>query len=46
MVSVFGQNFALEDAIGSYPCSLEAIAIKRVTNSIPLRSPLLLPLSP
>jgi allantoicase len=36
--------FALEDAIGSNTCSLEANM--RVTNCIPLGSPLLLPLSP
>ena len=36
--------FALEDAIGSHACSLEANM--RVTNGSPLGSPLLLPLSP
>jgi hypothetical protein len=41
-VRVFGQNFALEDAIGSHACSLEANM--RVTNGIPLGSPLLLSL--
>jgi hypothetical protein len=43
-VRVLRQNFALEDAIGSHACSLEANM--RVTNGIPLGSPLLLPLSP
>jgi L-rhamnonate dehydratase len=43
-VRVFRQNLALEDAIGSHACSLEANM--SVTNDIPLRSPLLLPLSP
>jgi hypothetical protein len=37
-VPVFRQNFALEDAIGSHTCSLEANM--RVTNGIPLGSPL------
>ena len=40
-VRVFRQNVALEDAIGSHTCSLEANM--RVTNGIPLGSPLLLP---
>jgi hypothetical protein len=39
----FRQDFALEDAIGSHACSLEANM--RVTNGIPLESPLLSPLS-
>jgi hypothetical protein len=43
-VRIFEQDFALEDAIGSHACSLEANM--RVTNGIPLGSPLLLPLSP
>jgi hypothetical protein len=34
---VFRHNFALEDAIGSHACSLQANM--RVTNSIPLGSP-------
>jgi mannan endo-1,4-beta-mannosidase len=42
-VHVFRQDFALEDVIGSHACSLEANM--RVTNGIPLGSPLLLPLS-
>jgi hypothetical protein len=47
-VRVFRQTFALEDAIGSYACSLEANicsleANMRVTNGIPLGSSLLLP---
>jgi hypothetical protein len=42
-VRVFRQNFALDDAIGSPTCSLEADM--RVTNGIPLGSPLLLSLS-
>jgi hypothetical protein len=33
-VRVFRQNFALEDAIGSHACSIEANM--RVTNGIPL----------
>jgi hypothetical protein len=41
-VRVFEHDFALEDAIGSHACSLEANM--RVTNGIPLGSPLLLPL--
>jgi hypothetical protein len=41
-VRVFGHNFALADAIGSHACSLEANT--RVTNGIPLGSPLLLSL--
>jgi hypothetical protein len=40
-VCVFRQGFALEDAIGSHACSLEANV--RVTNGIPLGSLLLLP---
>jgi hypothetical protein len=40
-VLVFGQNVALEDAIGSHACSLETIM--RVANDIPLRCSLLLP---
>jgi hypothetical protein len=40
-VRVFRQKFTLEDAIGSYACSLEANT--GVTNSIPLGSSLLLP---
>jgi hypothetical protein len=40
-VCVFEQDFALEDAIGSHACSLEANM--RVTKGIPLGSPLLLP---
>jgi ankyrin repeat protein len=40
-VHVFRQKFALEDAIGSHACSLEANM--RVTNGIPLGGPLLLP---
>jgi hypothetical protein len=43
-VRVFRQNFTLEDAIGSRACSLQANV--RVTNSIPLGNPLLLPLPP
>jgi N-acetylglucosamine-6-sulfatase len=43
-VRVFRQKFTLEDAIGSHACSLEANT--RVTNGIPLGSPLLLPLPP
>jgi hypothetical protein len=43
-VRVFGQNFALEDAIGSHACSLQANMC--VTNDIPLGSPLLLSLPP
>jgi hypothetical protein len=43
-VLVFRQDFALEDAIGSHACSLEANM--RVTNGIPLGSPLPLPLPP
>jgi hypothetical protein len=39
-VRVFRQKFALEDSIGSHACSLEAKM--RVTNGIPLRSPLAL----
>jgi hypothetical protein len=39
-VRVFRQNFTLEDAIGSHVCSLEANV--RVTNGIPLGSPLLI----
>jgi hypothetical protein len=42
-VRVFRQTFTLEDAIGSHACSLEANM--RVTNGIPLGSPLPLPLS-
>jgi hypothetical protein len=38
---VFRQKVALEDAIGSHACSLEANM--RVTNSIPLGCSLLLP---
>jgi hypothetical protein len=41
---VFEQDFALEDAIGSHACSLHACSLQanmRVTNSIPLGSPLL-----
>jgi hypothetical protein len=41
-VRVFRPNFALEDAIESHACSLDANM--RVTNGIPLGSPLLLPL--
>ena len=41
-VRVFGQNYALEVAIGSHACLLEANV--RVTNGIPLESPLLLSL--
>jgi hypothetical protein len=41
MVRVFRQKSTLEDAIGSHACSLEANM--RVTNSIPLGWPLLLP---
>jgi hypothetical protein len=41
-VRVFEQNLALEDAIGSHACSLEANI--HVTNDIPLGSPLLLPI--
>jgi glutathionyl-hydroquinone reductase len=37
-VRVFRQRFALEDAIGSHACSLEAS--NRVTNAIPLGCPL------
>jgi hypothetical protein len=37
-VRVFRQDFALEDAIGSHACSLEASS--RATNGIPLRRPL------
>jgi hypothetical protein len=40
-VRVFRQKFTLEDAIGSHACSLEANI--RVTNGIPLGSPLILP---
>ena len=40
MVRVFRQKFALEDAIGSHACSLEAS--RRVTNGIPLGCPLFL----
>jgi hypothetical protein len=40
-VRVFRQKFTLEDAIGSHACSLEANT--RVTNGIPLGSPLLVP---
>jgi senataxin len=40
----FRTEFALEDAIGSHACSLEANM--RVTNGTPLGSPLLLPLPP
>jgi hypothetical protein len=40
-VRVFRQKFTLDDAIGSHACSLEANM--RVTNGIPLGSPLLLP---
>jgi hypothetical protein len=40
-VRVFELKFALEDAIGSHACSLEANM--RVTNGIPLGSPLLIP---
>jgi hypothetical protein len=40
-VCVFRPDFALEDAIGSHACSLEANT--RVTNGIPFGSPLLLP---
>jgi hypothetical protein len=40
-VRVFRQTFTLEDAIGSHACSLEANI--RVTNGIPLGSPLILP---
>jgi hypothetical protein len=36
MVRVFGQNFALEDVIGSHTCSLQANM--RVTNGIPLET--------
>jgi hypothetical protein len=36
-VLAFGQDFALEDAIGSHACSIEANM--RVTNGIPLGSP-------
>jgi hypothetical protein len=43
-VRVFEQDFSLEDAIGSHACSLEANM--RLSNGIPLGSPLLLPLSP
>jgi hypothetical protein len=43
-VRVFRQRLFLEDAIGSHACPLQAIM--RVTNGIPLRSPLLLPLPP
>jgi hypothetical protein len=39
-----GQKFALEGAIGTHACSLEANM--RVTNGIPLGSPLLLPVCP
>jgi hypothetical protein len=42
-VLVFRQDFALEDAIGSHACSLETNM--RMTNGIPLGSPLLLPVS-
>ena len=38
---VFRQKFTLEDVIGSHACSLEVNI--RVTNGIPLGSPLLLP---
>jgi hypothetical protein len=40
-VRVFREEFTLEDAIGSHACSLEANM--RVTNAIPLKSSLLLP---
>jgi hypothetical protein len=40
-VRVFRQKFTLEDAIGCHACSLEANM--RLTNGIPLGSPLLLP---
>jgi hypothetical protein len=40
-VRVFRQKFTLEDAIGSHACSLQAS--RRVTNGIPLESPLFLP---
>jgi hypothetical protein len=40
-VRVFRQKFTFEDAIGSHACSLEAS--RRVTNGIPLGSPLFLP---
>jgi hypothetical protein len=40
----FRQKFTLADAIGSHSCSFEANM--RVTNSIPLGSPPLLPLPP
>jgi hypothetical protein len=40
-VRVFRQQSTLDDAIGSHTCSLEAS--RRVTNSIPLGCPLLLP---
>jgi hypothetical protein len=40
-VRVFERNFALEDAIDSHTCSLEAST--RVTNGIPLRVVALLP---
>jgi hypothetical protein len=43
-VRVFQQKFTLEDAIGSHACSLEALPL-RVTNGIPFKSPLLLPVS-
>jgi hypothetical protein len=41
-VRVFRQECALDDAIGSHACSLEAIM--RVTNGIPLGCSLLLPI--
>ena len=40
-VRVFRHKFTLEDDIGSHACSLEAS--RRVTNDIPLGSPLFLP---
>jgi hypothetical protein len=43
-VPVLRQNVALENAIGSHACSCKANM--RVTNGIPLGSPLLLPLPP
>jgi hypothetical protein len=43
-VRVFRHKFTLEDAIRSHACSLKANM--RVTNGIPLGSPLLLPLPP
>jgi hypothetical protein len=39
----FRQKFALDDAVGSHACSLEANM--RVTHDIPLGCPLLLPVS-